>query len=180
MQLWFQEMGITSYGFDYRGIGKSTGWPSEKGICTDSDAVWDYVMNREQADPSQVIVCGFSIGGAPAARTASIYQPKLLILVAPFTSVKCVIRENFLLRFLAPFCRYTLPTIDYVKELGKTNLILTHGERDSIIRPCHSLTIQDAYQGSGKVQRLTCPRSSHNDVFFNLRRELAETVSNYL
>ena len=33
-------VGIPSYSFDYRGIGRSTGWPSEKGLYKDSEAVW--------------------------------------------------------------------------------------------------------------------------------------------
>jgi uncharacterized protein len=180
LQLWFHYMGIPSYGFDYRGFGKSTGWPSEKGIDRDSDALWDYIVRREQIDASRVIVLGYSVGGAPAARVAAIHQPRLLVLVSAFTTLKNAIREQPLLGFLAPFCWYKLATIDYVRKLRVSSLILAHGERDSLVLPHHTADLRDAYAGTGGVERITSKTAGHNTVFFVIQDELANAVTRYI
>ncbi len=176
MQLWFQELGMTSYGFDYRGFGKSSGWPSEKGICSDGDAVWDYITGREKIDADKIIVCGFSVGSAPAARIAALHQPKLLVLVSAFTSIKDVIRSKLLFRFLAPFCWWRLSTIDYVRELRSTALVLLHGTRDNIVPAKHAEQLEKAYCGSGGVERIMLEGLDHNMVFYSGMKQLGEAA----
>lgn len=173
MQLWFQELNIPSYSFDFRGFGHSSGWPSERGLERDSDAVWRYVLEREQIDPSRIIVCGFSVGGAPASRIAALHQPRLLILVSSFTSVLHLLREHPLLKYLARFCWSKLPTVDNIAALKQTSLLLLHGENDTIIPAYHSSALQAAYTGSAKCELILLPNAGHNDVFFVGRKQLA-------
>lgn len=175
-QLWFSEMGIRSYAFDYRGFGKSGGWPSEKGIYQDSDAFWKYVIEKEQIDASQIIVFGVSVGGAPAARIAALHHPKVLLMTSTFTSIKDILKEMRLIRFLIPFCRYRLSTIEFVRDLKKTNLLLLHGGNDTIVPPQHTEVLRDAYQGTGTVERLFLESSDHNMVFYAMRRELGDAL----
>lgn len=180
MQLWFQEHNITSYGFDYRGFGLSSGWPNERGLERDSDAVWRYLTEREKLDPSQIIVCGFSVGGAFAARIASIHQPRLLMLVSAFTSVAAVLREHPLLKVLAWSCWNRLPTERYVAELRNTSLLLMHGGRDPIIRCHHTEQLAKRYTGSGGVEAVIIPDARHNDVFFAGRHQLGLAMQRML
>lgn len=175
-QLWFQELGLTSYGFDYRGFGKSSGWPSEEGLYLDSDAVWRYIMEREKIDPKCIVVCGISLGGAPAARIASKHKVKALILVSAFTGIKQVIKEQSLIGLLAPFVWYKFPTIDYVRGLKDTQLILACGGGDEIVHSSHAQELADAYAGTGKVKHLICESAGHNATFFALKRELAAAL----
>src|SRR5690606_31161327 len=69
-QQYLQTLGITSYGFDYRGFGKSSGWPSEEGLYIGSDTVIDYVLDKEGVDPDSLILVGVSIGSGPASYSA--------------------------------------------------------------------------------------------------------------
>jgi fermentation-respiration switch protein FrsA (DUF1100 family) len=180
MQLWFQEQGITSYSFDYRGFGKSSGWPNEKGIYLDSDAFWQYVVEREQVSASRIIVCGFSVGGAPAARIAAAHNVKLLVLVSAFTNISDMIKGQWLLRPLEAFAWNKMPTIEFVQALKDTSLLLLHGEKDSIVPHHHSLRLEQAYRGSGGKLRLSTPEGDHNNVFFMERKRLAEGVRDLL
>lgn len=180
MQLWFQEQGITSYGFDYRGFGHSSGWPNERGIERDSDAVWSYVLAREKIDPSRIIICGFSVGGAPAARIASLHKPKLLVLVSAFTSIPAVISEHPLLRPLARFSWNQLSTETYLSQLSESSLILMHGAVDTIIAPHHSDRLAARYCGTGEVRCLLIAGAGHNDVFFAGRHALAGEMGQLL
>lgn len=175
-QLWFQEMGIVSYGFDYRGYGKSSGWPGESGISIDGDAVWEYVTKRENIDAGRIIILGVSVGGAPAARIASIHNPKVLLLISSFTSLRDVVKDQMSTFVFAPFVWFKFSTIEYVKLLKSTHLILASSTRDTIVKPYHSALLAEAYCGSLPVQHLTCSESGHNGVFYSLRRELAQAV----
>ncbi|MCB0325859.1 MAG: alpha/beta hydrolase [Bdellovibrionales bacterium] len=179
-QLWFQELGITSYGFDYRGFGRSTGWPNEAGVYRDCDAVYKYVTERESVSPAELVVLGISVGGPFAARIAGLHKPKLLILVSTFSSIQHLVRQLPLIRHFRRLCWYKLPTIEYVGELDDTNLLLLHGERDRTISSTHSIALQQAYRGTGKVKLLLSPHADHNNVFYLERRRLGEETLDLL
>jgi len=175
-QLWFQELGITSYGFDYRGYGRSSGWPSENGIEIDSDEVWKFILNEEQVNPNQVLVCGVSLGTCPATRIASLHEPHLLILVASFTNVKDKIRDTLFLKPISKFAWYLFPTDKYIQAIRKTNVILLQGDKDNIFPLKHSKKLFELYKGSGDISYLTIPKAGHNNVFFLGWRILSEKV----
>ena len=179
MQLWFEELGIPSYSFDYRGFGKSSGWPSEKGLEKDSDAFWKFVTERENADASKIILCAFSLGSPFAARIAAKHHPKLLVLTAPFLSVAEVMQESYLLRCLRPFAWNKLPTNEYVAKLETTDLILAHGTNDNIISEHHSAELAKLYRGSGRVE-LIRPPYGHNDLFYRGWEPLTNAVKRFL
>ena len=180
LQLWFQEMGIVSYAVDYRGFGKSSGWPSEQGFYADSDALWQYVIEREGVDPSDIVVLGYSLGGAMAARIASLNQPRVLVLVSAFYSIEKIIREHLFLRFLTPFSRYRLPTGEYVNKLESTHLLLVHGQNDSIVPVTHADKNSESYRGKGCFEKIIAEDRGHNDVFFSVRKELANRLDTML
>ena len=179
-QMWLSELGIRSYNFDYRGFGRSEGWPSEKGIYKDSEAVWEHVLMTEGVDASQIIVVGVSIGSGPAARLARTYQPPLLILSSAFIDLKSVVRSQSIIGWLAPFVRHSFPTIEYVRELKTTHVLLAHGLNDTIVPPEHSNMLEGAYTGSGHVRRCVSAEGGHNMAFFDLKNELKEIVKKWL
>jgi uncharacterized protein len=180
VQMWLAEMGIASYGFDYRGFGRSSGWPSERGIYLDSDTVWDYVLRREQLDHSRIIVIGISVGSAPAARIAGLHQPKVLLLSSPFTDLRSVVRAQPIAGLFSSLIWTKFPTISYLKELRQTHLLLAHGLKDNLIPSSHSVELERAYKGQGKVRRLTSPTAGHNGTFYDLRHEIKETLISWL
>ncbi len=175
-QLWFSSLGICSYAFDYRGFGKSSGWPGEKGISTDSDAVWSYCVEREKLDPQQIIIFGFSIGSGPASRIAALHSPRALILTSPFTDLRRVVREHGLLAILAPFLRHRFPVKAHIEKLKSTSLLLVHGGNDKIISRVHAEELERSYRGSGQVTRLFSEGAGHNLVFYELKDEMAKWI----
>jgi uncharacterized protein len=176
-QLFFQELGITSYGFDYRGYGKSSGWPNEKGLEIDSDTLWQYVINRENISPQNIIILGVSLGSALATRIASIHQPDMLILVSGFTDLRSVVNDNILTKIFSPLVYYKLQTIKYIKNLKTTKLILLCASKDTTVRPWHSDKLEAAYTGDKNVIKLICNESGHNGVFYSLRHELKKAIT---
>ena len=142
----------------------------------DSDAFFNYVMQREQAHPAQVIVLGYSVGSAPAARIARLHAVRSLILVSAFTSVKAVVEDHPVARYLAPLLWIKMSTIDEVRQLNQTGLILVHGGLDTVVLPSHAEKLAEAYQGPTDPVILMDPKATHNTVFFSLRKQLSEAL----
>jgi uncharacterized protein len=176
-QQWLSSLGITSYSFDYRGYGRSSGWPSEPGIYRDVDAVWQYVSGREQSDSQHMIVMGQSIGSGPAAYAASKYQARVLLLLSGYTSIYDVARKRPVLGLLAyllkPLMFYDFPASAYVSTLQDTCLILAHGKEDNIIGYENSIALKEAYRGKGETTLVLYEQASHNDLFFKVYPELS-------
>ncbi len=180
VQMWLASLGIVSYSFDYRGYGRSTGWPSEKGFALDSDAIWKHITTTEAVNPSHTIVVGISIGSASAARIAALHGARLLILSSPFTDLRSAVRAQPFVGMLSSFVRYSFSTVDYVRQLTQTDLIILHGLKDRIIPPCQAVHLQNAYAGSGQLRRLVSEIGGHNSAFYLLREPLRAVLERWL
>jgi alpha/beta superfamily hydrolase len=84
----FNQLGVASLRFNYRGVGASAGTYDEgRGETDDAIAVVDWALGRMPG--AHVWLAGFSFGGAVALRTATARVPQRLITVAPAAA-----REN--------------------------------------------------------------------------------------
>ncbi|KAI0108971.1 Glycylpeptide N-tetradecanoyltransferase [Nemania sp. FL0031] len=77
---------------DYRGYGKSTGFPSEDGLIQDGVAALDWAMNAAGVSSDRIIVMGHSLGTAVASGVAQHYAVRGIefagvILIAGFSNV---------------------------------------------------------------------------------------------
>jgi fermentation-respiration switch protein FrsA (DUF1100 family) len=89
-------LGINVFLFDYRGYGKSNGWPSENGLAHDARAAYEFVRAQygDMENPP-ILVHGQSLGGAVAARLALEKKVRGLILESAFTSVPDMARQMY-------------------------------------------------------------------------------------
>lgn len=172
-QKWLSERGYTSYGLEYRGFGKSTGWPSEKGIYQDAEAIWKHVTDEGLSD---VLVQGISIGTGPATYLASRHQPHVLILVAPYTSIPDVVARRPALSFLSPFLWYSFPSKDYIKKVTSTCVIATHGRADLVIPVEHTEALAALYAGTSRFTKIISHQADHDHVFWMTQERVAEAL----
>lgn len=77
---------INIFIFDYRGYGKSTGKPTEKGIYLDALGAYTYLIEIMGFLPENVIVYGKSIGTCPAIDLAAKKQIGKMIIDSGFSS----------------------------------------------------------------------------------------------
>jgi uncharacterized protein len=78
----FNEVGVASLRFNYRGVGASSGVYDEgRGETLDALAVIQWAWNRWPQ--AKLWIGGFSFGGAVALRAASQAHPERLVTVAP-------------------------------------------------------------------------------------------------
>ncbi len=175
---WLSSLGLNSYVFDYRGFGNSTGWPSEKGISLDSQAVWRFIRDREGlTDASKLFIVGNSIGTGFAAELASKIEPHVLLLLAPYIDLPNVVRQNILFRPLIPFLRYRIPTLEYLKSTNKTCLVLAHGKQDKVIKVANSETMYQEIKATKNVHLILNERSGHNDIIFRAKADLSRALT---
>lgn len=115
---------------DYRGFGKSTGRRSQKAIKNDLQFVYNQI--REQVEEKYIILYGRSMGSGFATKLASTNKPKMLILDAPYYSLKHVTKRYMPFMPLSVIMRYPMPTYKWLKYVNCPVHII-HGTNDKLI-----------------------------------------------
>lgn len=172
----FRDLGIPAFTFDYRGYGRSSGWPSEAGINLDADAVWSEIQRRTGINANQLIIIGNSIGTGPATRLAHRVSPKALILIAAYSDFPTLVSG---MPVYAPFLftlRYKLPVAEYLKDIKTDCVIFAHGIRDEIIPFSHRLTNASAVNPNVNSIILDSETARHGDIFYKTEDRLKVEV----
>ncbi|MBM3757004.1 MAG: alpha/beta fold hydrolase [Acidobacteria bacterium] len=161
---WLAGFGITSYVYDYRGYGRSSGAPSERGIYKDAEAVWAEAVRRDGASPDLALSFAHSLGGGPASYLAARYHFGALLLTGTYTTVPEQARTNPLFGWLASFVRTEFPSRQYVASLGSTCLIVLHGGKDNSMPRWMSDQLMAAYRGRGGAFFAADPDATHDGI----------------
>jgi len=151
---------------DYRGYGKSSGQiEGQDQLLADVRTAWLGIAAR-YAGQRRVFV-GRSLGSGLAAMLAAEQQPELTALVSPYLSMQALAAEHY------PWVpgavlRYPLRT-DVALAGVRGEVLLVHGERDTLIDPSHSQRLlalmEQTRQQAGQPARLvTVARAGHNDL----------------
>lgn len=125
------DMGLNVLGVGYRGYGKSTGKPSEKGLYIDGRAAIDHVTGDRSVSPARVILLGRSIGSTVAVDLARQEAIGGLILVTPMTTGKAMGKYHGfgVLSALASDAFDNLNKIAHIRS----PLLVVHGTSDNIV-----------------------------------------------
>ncbi|MCK0107678.1 alpha/beta hydrolase [Flavobacteriaceae bacterium S0825] len=115
---------------DYRGFGKSTGRRSQKAIKRDLQEVYNKL--KERTPEEHIILYGRSLGSGFAAKLASINNPRLLILDAPYYSLTKVTGRYMPFMPLSLLMKYPLPTYKWLKYV-QCPIHIIHGTHDKLI-----------------------------------------------
>ncbi len=115
---------------DYRGFGKSTGHRSQKAIKRDLQEVYNKI--KERTKESRIILYGRSLGSGFAAKLASMNNPRMLILDAPYYSLTKVTKRYMPFMPLSLLIKYPLPTYKWLKYV-QCPIHIIHGTNDNLI-----------------------------------------------
>ncbi|PVY39674.1 alpha/beta hydrolase [Pontibacter virosus] len=159
---------------DYRGYGKSEGnIQSEAQFYVDVQAAYDALKDRYSEE--RIVVAGYSIGTAAAAKLAAENKPKLLILQAPYYSLGDLMQSLY--PFVPSFLlKYKFDTYRFVQQTSAP-VALFHGLQDEIIYPGSSEKLKAHLKPTDSVVLLK--GQGHNGMNDNLafRRELARVLA---
>ena len=144
---------------DYRGYGKSEGEiNSESQIYNDLQMAYDSLKRRYKEN--QIIIIGYSIGTGLATELASINQPKLLILQAPYYSLTDMMQRKYP-GLPTTFLKYPFETNLYLKAC-KMPVIIFHGNTDNVIPYESSLMLKKLFKPSDTL--FTLDNQGHNGM----------------
>jgi hypothetical protein len=128
--------------YDYRGYGKSSGYPDELGTYQDILAIWNYLVNEIGIAPENITLYGESLGCAITSWLGDhlaeykIY-PNKIILCSGFSSLGDIIHDLTSLPISLFNGRYN--TCKYLSNLdGTLPIYILHSEHDGLIPISHA------------------------------------------
>jgi len=163
---------------DYRGYGKSEGTvKGEEQLYHDMQRVYDDLKKEYRED--DIIVLGHSVGSGMAAKLAADNSPKLLILQAPFYSLKDLAKNTPPLDIFPSFLfKYKFEVNEYLKQ-AKMPVFIIHGNEDEVIYYGSSVKLQKQFKTGDTL--ITLHGFGHNN-FINSRKykeEIAGVLQRY-
>lgn len=164
----FRSCSANVLSIDYPGYRPSTGKPSEANCYAAASALWDYALTRPEVDPDQIIIVGWSLGGAVAIDLAhkhpSAPSPRGLMLISSFTTMDDMARLWMPLLPTRLLLRHHFSNLTKIPDIH-CPIIIAHGQEDPMIPYAMSLRLRDAATGSTSVKQFLIPKAEHNDVF---------------
>lgn len=155
------ELPVNIFIFDYRGYGKSSGSPDERGVYLDAEAAYDYLVNRDDVNPDQIVVFGRSLGGAVAVDLATKRRCAVLILESTFTSAKDMARNTFGL----PLDFIIKSEFNSLRKISRLDMpiLFLHGTADDIV-PFR--LGRELFQAANHPKEfIEIPGAGHNDTY---------------
>lgn len=174
-QQWGHSLGYRTFGFDYRGYGRSTGWPSEDGLYKDADAVAEFLL-QQGIGPKKLVIVGISIGAGPASYLAKKTSPQALVLFSPYTSIPDVAKEMPVFGVWHFLVWNVFPVRSFLSQLDATCLVISHGKRDTTISFAHSEVLASDRKTDPNFKFIVSEAAGHNDILWKTHKEVAAAL----
>ncbi|MDE1192831.1 MAG: alpha/beta fold hydrolase [Arachidicoccus sp.] len=159
--------------YDYRSFGKSEGnINSLKQLFIDNQIVYNEL--KKDYSENKIIMVGYSLGTGFASNLASANHPKLLILLAPYYSLRDMMIHNYKI-FPTFLLKYNIATNDYVQNCLMP-IIDFHGTNDKTVYYESSLKLKNLFRQKDTL--ITLDGQGHNDIIEN--QECQKFISNLL
>lgn len=155
---------LLEYGYDvlvmdYRSYGKSTGSFHEENMYKDALAAYAYANTMYPED--KIVVYGRSLGSTFAAHVGTKYNPKHVVLEAPFYNMKKATQFYF---FLSPtfLLKYKFRTDRDVQKIS-VPLTIIHGDADETTSFEDSKALFQLVAAT-KKEFVTIPTGTHHNL----------------
>ncbi|MDR2228526.1 MAG: lysophospholipase [Flavobacteriaceae bacterium] len=158
----YNSMNYDVFILDYRGYGKSEGNIGSKDQLF-SDVEVAYKEIEKRYPENKIIILGYSVGTGLAAKLASVSNARLLILQAPYYSLRDEMKQQF--SFLPGFLlKYNFETYQYLKTV-KSPVIIFHGNADEVINYNASLKLKNNFKQGDSL--IVLNNQGHNGMTDN-------------
>lgn len=171
----FNSLGFSVFIVEYRGYGKSSGSPSEKGFYLDAQAGYDYLVNDMKFRPKQIVLFGESLGGSVALECASKNKVSAVILESTFSSMEAMAKK------VCPFFPIWIlqSRFDSLVKIGSLGvpLLMIHSREDEIVPfECGENLFKIASYPKTFIE-LT---GAHNDAFITNQDMIKKKMKSFL
>ena len=170
----FTRLGFDVLMVDYRGFGKSTGRRTQKAIKRDMQVIYNKI--KEQVAEKYIILYGRSLGSGFAAKLASMNNPRMLILDAPYYSLSKVGKRYMPFMPLSLLLKFPMPTYKWLRYVN-CPIHIIHGTDDKLIPYKTSVKLSKIKPKLTKLY--TVIGGGHKDLhtFESYHRMLSEIIS---
>lgn len=171
---WMVEHGYNVLLFDYRGFGKSQGYPDLPKVVSDVDMVLAYALNR--IDNKKLIVFSQSLGASIGiyAVANSLYRENILafISISAFHDYQEIAQELLSNSWITWLFQWPLSKtvnndyapIKYVGSISPIPVMIAHSRDDEIIPYHHGLEL---FAAALKPKVFIELQGDHNHIFLN-------------
>lgn len=154
----------TSAGFgllalSWRGYGTSEGSPSQEGLYEDARAAVKFLIGKNIKE-NEMVFYGESLGTGVAVQMATEFNPKALILEAPYTSTAEVGQSYYPIFPVKLLLRDNYDSLSKIKKVSAALLIL-HGDSDKVIPLEFGKKLFDAANYPKRI--VVFPNHGHSD-----------------
>ena len=160
--------------FDYEGFGKSTGAPEENNMINDAKAVRDWLAQKEQVQPYDILLFGRSLGGGVAIALASKFGAKGLIIVSSFLSLPDTIKYHYPILFPRLLMHNEFDSIHNIASYHG-QLLMIHGKKDELIPLQHAKKLFDVANSAKRFMQV-----DEGQHFSPISNEVYSTMLNFI
>lgn len=144
-------------GFNYRGFGKSEGYPSQEKLYSDALDIYDNYKDKYK----NISIIGRSLGTAVASYTASKRDVDKLILITPFDSISNVAQDIYPFFPVKLLLKYPFDIQNLIKDINSSIYILMVKD-DEVIQNKHTIALKKSINEIKVFKSIT--NSGHNDI----------------
>lgn len=128
---YFTKYNYDVFVIDYRSYGKSTGNFDESLMYNDAQLCYDYLKKHYSED--KITIYGRSLGCTFAIKTASLNNPKQLILEAPFYNLTDVAKFHYPFMPFKLLMKYKFESNLFIENVTSKTTVF-HGTEDEVIQ----------------------------------------------
>jgi len=172
----FHDLGLSVFIFDYRGYGKSSGSPSEKGTYLDAESAWDYLVNIKKVQPKKIILFGRSLGSAVAAELALRRKAAGIIIESGFKSIPALGAKFYPYLPVRLISRFKYDTLNKVDKIDIPKLFI-YSPQDEIIPYEQGATLFEKAKEPKEFLQVT---GRHNDGFLTSGRIYIDGLNRFV
>jgi fermentation-respiration switch protein FrsA (DUF1100 family) len=157
----FHQLGLDVMAFDYRGYGRSPGWPTEEGLYQDGFAAYFYLTDKRHIPSTNIFLFGEGLGAAVALEIASRGKGAGVITEGAPASVDHWLTERFP---GIPWGRIPLDKFDSLNRVGRIQmpLMIIHSEDDEQVSHAHA---EELIKRAREPKQLVNVYGSHGKAF---------------
>lgn len=172
----FHRLGYATLAIDYRGYGRSTGSPSEKGTYRDALAAWRWLGQARKVKPQDIVIAGESLGGGVASWLAAQHTPRALLLLSTFTSVPDLGAQIYPLLPVRLIARIGYDNVANLRQI-RAPVLIAHSPHDEIVPFRHG---QALFEAAGEPKTFLELSGGHNQGFVHAREDWVRSVAAFL
>jgi hypothetical protein len=168
---------------DYRGYGKSTGVPTEKGLQLDGEAVLNYALKHPRLSKSPMVVFGRSLGGAVCMYLAEKFPSEVAAVIVENTFLSVGAMVDILLPFLRPLKPYVLKIKwDNDRKIPqvKQPILFISGDSDQLVPPFHMKQLYELATSSARKEMYSVSGGTHNDTWYRAGKAYYRKLKEFL